>query len=147
MISAIWEDSFVEEGNLAKQISRLRKVINTNGEDYIETVPKHGYRFKADLRLTMVEPTEPVVLEKRTVKRVKLAFEADAKEQRSLSAYTAKRPRHAWVIGINATAVVISGSVDVATRNKPSGYDQLVAVLPLQSISNEDGRGSAGIDG
>src|SRR5262245_4564710 len=49
MMSAIWEDAFVEESNLAKQISRLRRVINTNGDEYIETLPKHGYRFKADL--------------------------------------------------------------------------------------------------
>src|SRR5215467_2254582 len=49
MISAIWQDAFVEESNLAKQISRLRKILNTNGERYIETLPKHGYRFSAEL--------------------------------------------------------------------------------------------------
>lgn len=31
MMEAIWQDSFVEETNLAKQISRLRKLFNTNG--------------------------------------------------------------------------------------------------------------------
>lgn len=61
MISAIWNDSFVEEGNLAKQISRLRKILNVNGEEFIETIPKHGYRFSADLRRTQtdVEPERP----------------------------------------------------------------------------------------
>ena len=33
MMSAIWQDSFVEESNLAKQISRLRKILNTNGNE------------------------------------------------------------------------------------------------------------------
>src|SRR5215813_3243515 len=75
MMSAIWEDAFVEESNLAKQISRLRKILNVNGEEYIETLPKHGYRFKADLRRTVVEPDQPVILEKRTVKRLRLAVE------------------------------------------------------------------------
>src|SRR5215470_7279284 len=75
MMSAIWEDSFVEESNLAKQISRLRKIINTNGEEYIETLPKHGYRFKADLRRAIIEPGEPLILEKRTVKRLRVAVE------------------------------------------------------------------------
>src|SRR5689334_3670749 len=54
MISAIWRDAFVEEGNLAKQISRLRKLLGdgTGKEDLIETIPKHGYRFKVkDLRM------------------------------------------------------------------------------------------------
>jgi len=31
MMSSIWEESFVEEGNLAKNISRLRKILNTDG--------------------------------------------------------------------------------------------------------------------
>ncbi|HKQ73144.1 MAG TPA: winged helix-turn-helix domain-containing protein, partial [Blastocatellia bacterium] len=44
MMEAIWQDSFVEESNLAKQISRLRKILNTDGEQFIETLPKHGYR-------------------------------------------------------------------------------------------------------
>lgn len=50
MMSSIWEESFVEEGNLAKNISRLRKVLDTDGVELIETLPGHGYRFVADVR-------------------------------------------------------------------------------------------------
>ncbi len=50
MMSALWEDSFVEESNLAKNISRLRKILNTDGVQLIETLPKLGYRFRADVR-------------------------------------------------------------------------------------------------
>lgn len=50
MMAAIWEDAFVEEGNLAKNISRLRKILNTDGASLIETLPKHGYRFLADVK-------------------------------------------------------------------------------------------------
>ncbi len=49
MMTAIWQDAFVAETNLTKQISRLRKIFNTNGEKLIETLPKHGYRFSADV--------------------------------------------------------------------------------------------------
>src|SRR5688572_2479897 len=52
MIAALWPDTFVEESNLAKQISKLRKIFNTNGDRFIETLPKHGYRFSADLGRT-----------------------------------------------------------------------------------------------
>jgi DNA-binding winged helix-turn-helix (wHTH) protein len=45
MLSAIWEDTFVEEGNLAQYVSRLRKLLNINGHNYIQTLPKKGYRF------------------------------------------------------------------------------------------------------
>ncbi|MFN0278232.1 MAG: winged helix-turn-helix domain-containing protein [Pyrinomonadaceae bacterium] len=75
MMTAVWQDAFVEEGNLVKQISRLRKIFNANGEKLIETVPKHGYRFTADLHRTLVEAEPQVILEKRTVQRVRLAVD------------------------------------------------------------------------
>jgi TolB-like protein/DNA-binding winged helix-turn-helix (wHTH) protein/Flp pilus assembly protein TadD len=50
MMTSIWEESFVEEGNLAKNISRLRKILDTGGVEMIETLPKRGYRFRADIR-------------------------------------------------------------------------------------------------
>jgi DNA-binding winged helix-turn-helix (wHTH) protein/TolB-like protein/Tfp pilus assembly protein PilF len=54
LIKAVWRDTFVEEGNLAVQISLLRK---TFGDDtYIETVPRRGYRFVAAIREVAPEP-------------------------------------------------------------------------------------------
>ena len=45
LITALWSDSFVEEGSLTSQISLLRKVLADGGGAYIQTVPKLGYRF------------------------------------------------------------------------------------------------------
>src|SRR6185503_2173663 len=52
MLRAIWPDSFVEEIGLARNISVLRKLLGEDpGEQqFIETVPKRGYRFKAQVR-------------------------------------------------------------------------------------------------
>ena len=50
MMAAIWDESFVEESNLAKNISRLRRILNTDGTQLIETLPKRGYRFRADVK-------------------------------------------------------------------------------------------------
>ncbi|MFT3742929.1 MAG: alpha/beta fold hydrolase [Pyrinomonadaceae bacterium] len=48
MLAEIWEDSFVEENNLAQNISHLRRVLGeTQQVKFIETVPKFGYRFVA----------------------------------------------------------------------------------------------------
>src|SRR5258706_1475616 len=77
MMSAIWQDTFVEEGNLATYVSRLRKIFNVNGEKFIETLPKHGYRFKADLRKTVPTFDEPLIVEKRTVKSLSLGIEKE----------------------------------------------------------------------
>jgi len=47
LMEIIWPDSFVEETNLAQNISILRKALGEGekGAKYIETVPKLGYRF------------------------------------------------------------------------------------------------------
>lgn len=49
LINRVWPDAFVEEGNLNKNIFFLRKVLGEweGGREYIETVPKRGYRFVA----------------------------------------------------------------------------------------------------
>jgi DNA-binding winged helix-turn-helix (wHTH) protein/tetratricopeptide (TPR) repeat protein len=51
LMKAVWPDSFVAESSLTYNISILRKVLGRNdeGRSYIETVPKRGYRFIADV--------------------------------------------------------------------------------------------------
>ena len=47
LLKAIWPNSFVEEANLAQNVSTLRKALcELPGEHrYIATVPGRGYRF------------------------------------------------------------------------------------------------------
>jgi eukaryotic-like serine/threonine-protein kinase len=49
LMRQVWPDAFVEEGNLNKNIFTLRKTLGQwdGGREYIETVPKRGYRFVA----------------------------------------------------------------------------------------------------
>ncbi|HEX8147831.1 MAG TPA: alpha/beta fold hydrolase [Pyrinomonadaceae bacterium] len=50
LMRRVWPDSFVEENNLSQNISQLRRALQAEGPDpfnYIETVPRRGYRFKA----------------------------------------------------------------------------------------------------
>ena len=48
----LWGDSFVEDANLTQHIYILRKTLgqNANGESYIETVSRTGYRFTVPVR-------------------------------------------------------------------------------------------------
>ena len=52
MIRQIWPDSFVDESNLAQHIFQLRKVLGDHGsgDAFIETMPRRGYRFTADVK-------------------------------------------------------------------------------------------------
>jgi len=51
LLRQVWPDTFVEEVNLAVNISTLRKAIGDNARDglYIVTVPGRGYRFTGDV--------------------------------------------------------------------------------------------------
>ena len=52
MMQQVWPDTTVEESNLARNVSTLRKALGEGpGQpQYIETIPWRGYRFVAELR-------------------------------------------------------------------------------------------------
>lgn len=49
LMQALWPDTWVEESNLTQNISQIRKALG-DGE-WIETIPKRGYRFAAPVQL------------------------------------------------------------------------------------------------
>ncbi|MEO6334699.1 MAG: winged helix-turn-helix domain-containing protein [Pyrinomonadaceae bacterium] len=51
LLSAVWPDAVVEENNLGKAVHAIRQFLGARGADhiYIQTIPKHGYRFVADV--------------------------------------------------------------------------------------------------
>ena len=71
LMQKVWPDSFVEENNLAQNISILRKALGKGkeGEHYIQTVPKRGYRFVADVTTTGGEE-ETLIVRERTRARI-----------------------------------------------------------------------------
>jgi len=50
LMQAVWPDSIVEENNLDHCVSHLRKVLHPG--KFIETVPRHGYRFVSEVSLS-----------------------------------------------------------------------------------------------
>src|SRR5262245_27935677 len=61
LMRRIWPDSVVEENNLNHNISVLRGALGerATGQNYIETVPRVGYRFVAGVKRSGA--SEPVV--------------------------------------------------------------------------------------
>jgi TolB-like protein/tetratricopeptide (TPR) repeat protein len=52
ILGKVWNGSFVEEGNLAVHISKLRRSLDeTKTHPFIETVPGSGYRFIAPVKI------------------------------------------------------------------------------------------------
>jgi len=52
LMKLVWPETVVEENNLDRNISTLRKALGeqANGGSFIETVPRVGYRFAAEVR-------------------------------------------------------------------------------------------------
>ena len=52
LIQRVWQEEFVEEGNLARNVSTLRKALGDTGKEhkYIATVQGRGYRFIGDIK-------------------------------------------------------------------------------------------------
>jgi pimeloyl-ACP methyl ester carboxylesterase/DNA-binding winged helix-turn-helix (wHTH) protein/class 3 adenylate cyclase len=81
LIAKVWPDSFVEENNLAQNISILRKTLGEGlaGLKFIETVPKRGYRFVAEVSGRADDETE-ILIRERTRSRVIIEEEEDDPE-------------------------------------------------------------------
>ena len=62
LLRIVWADSFVEEANVARIVHTLRKVLgeDENGNKFIETVAKKGYRFVAETTETSENESKPL---------------------------------------------------------------------------------------
>ncbi|HXG66709.1 MAG TPA: winged helix-turn-helix domain-containing protein [Blastocatellia bacterium] len=60
LLREVWPDTFVEEGSLSRNISVLRKTLGEGPTDhqYIQTIPKRGYRFVANVK-EIIEEAAP----------------------------------------------------------------------------------------
>src|SRR5205814_7149633 len=76
LMHRVWPDSYVEEANLSHHIHKLREALGekTNGDKYIETLTRRGYRFVA--KITEVrDSTADLIVEEHS--RAHLVVEED----------------------------------------------------------------------
>lgn len=62
LIRSVWGDAPIEEANLAQNVYSLRReFVRASVETFIETLPKRGYRFRADVvkRVIGADPPAP----------------------------------------------------------------------------------------
>jgi DNA-binding winged helix-turn-helix (wHTH) protein/TolB-like protein len=146
LMRKVWPDSFVEEANLTVNISALRKHLGEtpNGQQYIETVPKKGYRFAVPVSESPVDNRAtglPLVLA-APPQVVSVPQENSLAENLSLSGSVAEEKN--WfrstimMLGL-ITIVVLAVLGYRAYRNKPSPrqhsqFPRRLAVLPFQNL-------------
>ena len=82
LLEKIWPDAIVEEGSLAQNVSRLRKILGEGSKDaqYIETLPRRGYRFRAEVHEIQGEGLDLIVRRRRRARIITHEDEGDALE-------------------------------------------------------------------
>lgn len=88
LLDAVWPDVFVEEATLARNISWLRKKLADyeGGENLIETVPKRGYRFTAEVIRNDL-PGNLLIVEEETVRQFEIEENISLTSSELLEAY------------------------------------------------------------
>ena len=68
LLRTVWPDSFVGEDSMTQNIAALRKALGDtpDRQQYIVTVPRHGYRFAAPVQPVAAQLEVPVAPVKPT---------------------------------------------------------------------------------
>ncbi len=139
MMEKIWADSFVEENNLAQNISILRKALGerAGGAKYIETVSKRGYRFVAPVKIVEDEESDSITVE-RTRARFTIEEEIDTNDFSELenfqltpaqTALPEPKPSFALPVHKPETHYVQNGDVNIAYQVVGNGDLDIVFVM------------------
>ncbi len=159
LLKRVWPDTVVEEANLSHNIYKLREALaeRTNGQKYIETVHRRGYRFLAEVTSTSDSDFE-ILIEERS--RAHILIEED--EAPAPAPVTNAAPREPWVESRNpgvtrlplakpvlmiGVAVVVIGFAAASFQfwkpRQPAHADpttalRSIAVLPFKPLAAND---------
>lgn len=118
LLSAVWSDSFVEEGSVAQNIFVLRKLLAQDypGQEAIETVARTGYRFRPSVTEVNEEAAPPLGPPQTTV-----------------------RYRTAWwavAAGVGLLAIGSVAGIVMAKRTSSPAHGELrLAILDFRNLS------------
>jgi len=123
LLDAVWPGQFLEESNLAVNISAIRRALGEKAAQarFIVTIPGHGYRFVANVR-EVPNQLVGVMIERETFARVSVEHEID---QSTAAIATAEAPtlnavapsifaRSSRFVTIAALALVVLGGAGFA---------------------------------
>ena len=144
LMQAVWPDTFVEEAGLTRNISVLRKALenDSDGQQYIETIPKRGYRFVPPIEVVSAAPAAapasapPVSAAPVSAAPVSAATPID-------------RGLTRWVAGLSAFALILAAlGASVIRRagvmDEPETVTSM-AFLPFRMITNDESDRTLGV--
>lgn len=132
LMEEVWQDVFVEETNLRYSIHALRK---TFPENFIETIPKRGYRFKPEVESFTVEE----FIGKHTGKFKKAEPENQTSDENKPSSVFKKYAAFS-IVALLVTGVVFFGFYfwqNGKVKSADSKHFKTIAVLPFTVIGEK----------
>jgi TolB-like protein/DNA-binding winged helix-turn-helix (wHTH) protein/Tfp pilus assembly protein PilF len=130
LLEKVWPGVFVEEGNLSRRVFNLRQVLGDtpDGREYIETIPKRGYRFVGAVRKEG-EPTSPPPAASEASELTPTPVPISPGQKRS---------SWLWPLALSVLAVagILIGRHFWPSRNA-SPQKAMLAVLPFVNLSGD----------
>ncbi len=135
IMRTVWPDTHIDEATLTRTVSELRKTLGEKaGEaNFVQTVPKRGYRFVAPVEATVEDgPEAGAVVE--SVSQPADQVVASTKEHTNLWRL---RPSSILTMAFAGTVVVLACVwAFEAKLSRASTATQSIAVLPFQHLGN-----------
>jgi DNA-binding winged helix-turn-helix (wHTH) protein/TolB-like protein len=157
LMHQVWPDSFVEEANLSHHIHKLREALGQqrDGDKYIETLARRGYRFvakttevrdrDADLIVEEHSRAHIVVEEDNTPERVIETKSARARQPLSLPVHVERRSTGKQILFVGGCMVLVGLVVGFVyllrvreSRAVPGAPLHSIAVLPFRPLVASD---------
>ncbi|REJ77633.1 MAG: hypothetical protein DWQ47_14775 [Acidobacteria bacterium] len=153
ILDEVWSDSYVEEANLAQHIYMVRRALKNNGctTEFIETIPKYGYRFSGEVSESFADL--PVTPEENGLARTngaRASVSDDQKQQNFLAPDPPPKKTHKpfrkWFIaGTALSALLLAVAIAAWGFNlysSTASTDRLssirsISVLPFEQIGGE----------
>src|SRR6185295_1543992 len=147
LMKKVWPDSFVEEGNLTQNISLLRKALGEgqNGNQFIETVARRGYRFTQPVReLTETDHHQQLKTHGVPISLAQAAPRIESDARAGIQGYwvsNLKRHRAVAVAGLSILTLAAAAIIYFAGGGKPvngsSSVIESIAVMPFVNEASD----------
>jgi len=132
MMRQVWPNTFVDESNLSQHIFQLRRLLGDppDGREYIETVPRHGYRFTQVVKRIDSTSAEK---EMTPAQAVPLAISG------AITAHSKRRQ----IIALSLAATLVGAAAIYLTRQRiwaparGNAGKVMLAVLPFANLSGD----------
>src|SRR5262245_35263370 len=143
LFETVWPDTIVEESNLSSNIALIRKALGDgeNGLKFIETVPKRGYRFVAEVWESPSASADYSIPKKAEP-------HADATQPDLAPSPPKRTGRWAWQAVFLAAGVIVSAAIWLMVdRQRAKAPMAPARIVPFTSFAGSESQPAFSPDG